>query len=118
MGRHPGQPDDADANLVIGSADSGESMLRVSYPRLRDVVGNSSGSTAVDYVVDGIRYALQISDGLSGWIDLTTGEVTQVGDPSDRGDGTELVTVEIDLAKAGLPGAEECFVRLVVAEQP
>jgi len=89
---------------------NGEQYLTLSYRRRR----GGSGSTGVDYQVDGLQYQVQISPTLipPDWQGGAT-RVQALGTPQDNGDGTEQVHVRMQVSAAAL---NQSFMRLQITE--
>ena len=109
FGTHP--TDNLSHHRPIGSVveESGNHYLAVSYRRM----AGGSGTTGVDYTVDGMVYTVQYDADLSEpW---SSGSVVLVGSPVDNGDGTETVTVRMG---GPMSDAGKLFIRVRVAETP
>lgn len=88
---------------------TGEHFLQLSYRRR----AGGSGTTGVDYSVDGCVYTVEVSSDLGSW-QSSASLVGQVGTPVDNGDGTETVTVR---ANEPITSGTR-FIRLKVTEGP
>ena len=97
---------------VLGGSvtEEGEGYLTISYRRR---VGGT-GTTGVNYTVDGITYRVEVSTNLAGdsW-QSGAGVVQAHGSVEDNGDGTETVTVR---SLTPISSEGRAFLRLVVEE--
>ncbi len=105
-------PNDSDSVKLPTSAimdDGGTDYPSISYRRLK----GGTGTTGVDYTVDGLVYTVEYDTDLVGpW---NSGSVVQVGSAVDNGDGTETVTVRVTSAVAT---ESKQFIRVKVVATP
>jgi hypothetical protein len=93
-----------------GMVDDGSTdYLSITYRRLT----GGSGTTGVNYTVDGLVYALEYDTDLTDpW---SSGSVLQVGNATDNGDGTETITVRLT---TGVSAEPKQFIRLNITAVP
>ena len=71
-----------------------------------------SGDIREEYQAQGVNYRLEISETLDSWMPADTAATLQ-SQPSDQGDGYELVTYRLNAPN----GWTRLFARLIVEEQ-
>ncbi|MFT5836647.1 MAG: hypothetical protein ACI9ZV_000143 [Candidatus Azotimanducaceae bacterium] len=89
FGTLPNDPSSSETPTSTMVEDDSKDYLSITYRRLT----GGTGTTGVDYTVDGLTYTVEYDTDLTDpW---SSGTVVQVGSASDNGDGTETVTLRL-----------------------